>query len=75
MSSWRPQGFIFNEQRMAGGSRSLPQPVTAIMVTNEDQNAHVTQTGPADHLSDGESSVASAFNSGPSDTGVGGRIA
>lgn len=60
---------------MAGASRPLPPPVTAITVINGDQNIQVTQRGPTDHLSGGESSAAPTVNTGPSDARVGGRIA
>lgn len=60
---------------MAGGSRSLPPPVTAITGKNGDQSTQVTQTGPTDYLSSGESLAAPTVNTGPSDERVRGRIA
>lgn len=63
------------KQRVAGGSGLLPPPVTAITVINGDQNTQVTQRGPTDHLSAGESSAAPTVNTSPSDARVGGGIA
>lgn len=53
---------------MAGGSRPPPPPPpgTAITLINGDLNTQVTQPGPADHLSGGESSAAPTVNTDPS---------
>lgn len=67
--------LLSERQTEAGGSRPLPQAVSAITVINGDQNTQVTQSEPADHLSGGESSAAPTVNTGPSDARVGGSIA